>query len=109
MMRIVIGTPRSARMSDSSSSSQLMGLPANCLASDSRKFMFVLLSRAEILLGMTILLKRFNDPTLQPITIPSSPAHERGDPNLFGYGREYRSQIGRNPRRRMPLPVQLPR
>src|SRR5262249_38272416 len=45
MMRIVIGTPRSARMSVSSSSSQSIGLPANCFASDSRNFMFVVSCR----------------------------------------------------------------
>src|SRR2546430_13693503 len=42
MMRLVIGTPRSARISDSSSSSQSMGLPAKCSARVLRKFISAL-------------------------------------------------------------------
>ena len=42
MMRVVIDTPRSARMSPSSSSSQSMGLAVNCWASDWRNFISVL-------------------------------------------------------------------
>ena len=43
MIRVVIGTPRSARISASSSSSQSIGLPLNCCARDCRKFIDLLL------------------------------------------------------------------
>src|SRR6266850_8324284 len=38
MIRVVSGTPRSARINACSSSSQSIGLPANCWASASRTF-----------------------------------------------------------------------
>src|SRR6516162_1120864 len=100
MMRIVIGTPRSARMSVSSSSSQSIGLPANCLARVSRNFM------EQWSVG--VVEDRFTSLLHHSITpLPCAPARARGDSNLFGYGREYRSQNGLNQRHRTPSPVRL--
>src|SRR6266403_3095689 len=110
MMRIVIGTPRSARTSASSSSSQSIGLPENCLASDSRKF---ILSAAAAPLceawGLKVLPHLHSVARRAAATILFSPLHGRGDPNLFGYDREYRSQIVLNPRHRTPSPARSPR
>src|SRR5437899_11181088 len=47
--------------------------------------------------------------TLQRFTIASSPPLAPACPNLSGYDREYRSQIGLNPRRRTPSLVRWPR
>src|SRR2546423_3459920 len=110
MMRIVIGTPRSVRMSASSSSSQSIGLPENCLASDSRKFILSAVAASVCEAWELKLLPHLHRVARRATaTILFSPAHGRGDPNLFGYDREYRSQIGLNPRRRTPSPARSPR
>src|SRR4051794_17337065 len=116
-MRIVIGTPRSARMSVSSSSSQSIGLPANCLARVSRNLILSFERNRGIPLHYAAFMPRdpstplrsAQDDSRQHPTLVVSLAHARGGPNLFESDREYRLQIGRNPRRRMPLPVRSPR
>src|SRR2546423_9862249 len=50
-IRVVIGTPRSARMSDSSSWSQSIGLPLNCRASDWKKLGWLILSLVAQIVG----------------------------------------------------------
>src|SRR4030095_6606749 len=53
---------------------------------------------------------KFNSLLHHSITpLPCAAAHARGDPNLFEYDRECRSQIGPNPCRRMPSLAQSPR
>src|SRR5437773_2940910 len=106
MMRIVIGTPRSARLRAFSNSAQSIGLPENCLARDSRKFILSAVAASLCEAWALKLLPRLHSVARRATgTILFSPAHGRGDPNPFGYDREYRSQIVLNPRRRTPSPA----
>ena len=98
IMRVVIGTPRSARMSASSSSSQSIGLPANCWASASRNFMSIFCCRAGASAAF------FGNRSGRP-TIPSSQLPAPADPSLCELDRESHLQTALSPRHHMSSPV----
>src|SRR5947207_15891293 len=116
MIRVVSGTPRSARTNACSNSSQSIGLPANCWASASKNFMsepdWHLLDR---IYGtqriwkqtLSILSSESRNP-VNPVLLSEKkrllPAPAAS--NLFGRDRGCRSQNHRIRRRQKFLPVQ---